>query len=129
MKEKINKKYLFGKEDKSELYLISKRVLKILLAILLIKSIRVLLIKNNDANTFINELFSIASPEQIFKFFSINVIVIGVLGLIAGYLIQGKSIIKNKLFSFLFFFCLIDGIFIYLFPEIPSSVAKAIFLK
>lgn len=129
MKEALKKKYLFGKEDKNELYLIIKRVVKVLFAILLIKCIRVFLIKNNEANTVINELFSVASPEQIFKFFSINVMVIGIFGLFVGYFIQGKSIIKNKWFSFLFFFCLIDAIFIYMFPEIPSSAAKAIFLN
>lgn len=125
----MKNKYLFGKEDKSEVYPIIRTVLKVVFSILFIKSIRVILMESNDINTFINELFSIASPEQIFKFFSINLMVIGISGLLIAYLIQGKSVIKNKVFNFLFFFCLIDAIFIYTFPEIPSSVAKAIFLN
>ncbi|MDD9309724.1 hypothetical protein PUS82_00050 [Cytobacillus firmus] len=124
----LQKKYYFSMNDKSDLFLILKRVSKVLLAILLLKAIRLYLIKNEEANSVINELFTIASPEQIFRFVSINLMAVGVLGLIVAYLIQGKSIIKNKLFSFLFFFCLLDGAFMYLFPEIPLSISKAIFL-
>lgn len=59
----------------------------------------------------------------------------GVLGLIILYLIKGKVILHYRLFNYLFFFCLLDAIFMYIFPEfmyifpeIPAAVANAIFL-
>ncbi|WP_282156240.1 hypothetical protein [Cytobacillus gottheilii] len=126
MKESVKQKYWFNEDDKEDLRLIIKRVIKIVIAIIVIKLLRVYLIRNESTAGLIHTFNAAIPLEVLLKFTSIGMLFIGLVCLIFWYLIRGKEIIKNRLFSILLFIFLIDSIFIYLYPEIPAAVARAV---
>ncbi len=123
----LKKKYIFNHEDKKELIPLGKKILKLIIVIAVIKITRVFLVVNNTVNKTITEIFAIAPPEELFRFFALMIMVFGFIILFCLYLIKGKNVIKHQLFMYIMLFCIVDMLFIYIFPEIPSSIFKAIF--
>lgn len=124
----IPKKYLISDADRKEIMTIIRRTIKVLILILSIKLLRIYLSKSGiEQNELILEILAIGSPVELVKFLAINIIGIGVIGLIVFYLIMGTSLLKKKLFYFLFFALFIEGIYMHTFPEIHIAIIKAIF--
>jgi hypothetical protein len=127
--EVFKKKYFVTPGDKTDLLRILKRIIKIVILILLIKGTRLYLLKSDEFVSGVSEFLEVVTLEQLFKMNALALMFIGLAGLFVSYLVVGKSIIRTKWFNFLFLFCLIDAMFVYLFPEIPASVFKAILLN
>ncbi|PDY14169.1 hypothetical protein COO16_04195 [Bacillus pseudomycoides] len=129
LKNNLKEKYFISKDNKKSLFLLGKRFLKVLCIILFIKGIRIFLVKNQNVKMVVSDIFSKVDIENFLKFISIQFIGLGIVIIIISYLIKGSSIINNKLFSYIIFLCFIDFTLVYMFPEIYSSIAKAIFIR
>lgn len=127
--DKLPQKYKTTEEDKEELKVIGKRVLKLIIIVTLIKVLRLYMYNTgSNGSNFIAELFSVITVEEFFKFTAILSLMFGVIFSVTTYIIIGTKVLRKRLYIYLFFFFIIDSIFIYLHPEIPSSVFRAVFI-
>lgn len=129
LKAETKSKYLFDKENLTDAKPFLRRIGITLFIILVIKSIRTILKTNETAHSYFSYILLNSSAEFLFEFFAVNLMAFGTICLLVGYIMKGKSILKHKVFNTILFICLIDALFIFVFPEIPLSVAKAVFLN
>ncbi|AFU17151.1 hypothetical protein MC28_D208 (plasmid) [Bacillus thuringiensis MC28] len=129
LSERLKKKYFIDKENKDSLLLIGKRILKVIFIVFFIKGLRIFLIKNENIKNDIHYFISEVGVEKVFKFISLQFMLLGIVALIICYLVKGVSIVNNKLFNYIILFCFVDLVLVYVFPEIYISMAKAIFMR
>lgn len=126
-KMRIPQKYIISKDDKYEIKTVFLRFLKIALLFLSIKLFRIYLLQDDTIpKGLISEFLTLGSPEDLIKFIALQLMFMGILGICIFYLFMGTKLLKTKLFNILLFLFLIEGIYMYSFPEIHIAIFKAI---
>lgn len=103
-----------------------KRIAKIGITILIIKGVRVFIKDNETSQLFIQEILNIAPAVDIVKILSVYIMKIGFIILGISWLKYRNDFFKKGVSTWSLFFIL-DGVFAYIFPEIPAAIIEAIY--
>jgi hypothetical protein len=124
----IPEKYLLTTENKNEIKYFFNRLLKAIIFITLIYFSRKFVRENKQAHDMANELFTSIDPVFIVRFFAVNNIGLGVIIGSICFLFWGFNLLKKKILVWALIFTLIDSTILYIYPEIPAAIFKAIYL-
>lgn len=114
-------------EDVEELKRRGKQIVKLIVIILLIKLIRMFTRQSPTAQNLADIILNSPNTTQIVQNLALITLISGVLILGFTFITIGVRLIHYRAFTFIMGFCILDAIFIYMYPEISVNVARAIF--